>query len=237
MGTRVAPTMANLFMAEIDTQIQKCAIDENLNYIHFYKRYIDDILVIWTGTEEQLKEFITKINLLHHSIKFTCDYNLATRSTTYLDTTIDLNNDVINTDLYQKPTDRVQYLLPNSCHPNHIFTNVPYSLALRILRICSTKEALNKRLTELRQMLISMNNNKKVVENAISKVQNLDRANVLTKVDRKTNKRVVLALTYSPKLPSVPKIIKKHWRTMTKDQKMKKIFPLPPMVAYRQPPT
>jgi hypothetical protein len=37
-------------------------------------------------------------------------------------------------------------------------------------------------------------------------------------------------------LPSVPTIIKKHWKTLTKDQRMNKIFPLPPMVAYRQPP-
>jgi hypothetical protein len=70
MGTRV---MANIFIAEIDTRIQSCAIDENLNHIYFHKRYIDHILVIWKGTEEHLKTFLTKINLLHHSIKFTCD--------------------------------------------------------------------------------------------------------------------------------------------------------------------
>ena len=40
MGTRVAPTMANIFMSEIDNNIQKCARDENLEFIHFYKRYI-----------------------------------------------------------------------------------------------------------------------------------------------------------------------------------------------------
>jgi hypothetical protein len=154
MGTRVAPTMANIFMAEIDILIQNCAIKEKLNFIHFYKRYIDDILVIWTGTETDFKLFITKINMLHHSIKFTCDYNLNTCSTTYLDTPISLSNNVINTDLYRKPTDRVQYLLPSSCHPNHIFSNIPYSLALRILRICSTRENLDKRLTELGQMLL-----------------------------------------------------------------------------------
>jgi hypothetical protein len=85
-------------------------------------------------------------------------------------------------------------------------------------------------------MLVSRSYNRNIVKNAILKVQSLDRANALAKVIRKLNKRVVLALTYSPKLPSVPQIIKKHWRTLTKDQKMNKIFPLPPMVAYKQPP-
>jgi hypothetical protein len=83
---------------------------------------------------------------------------------------------------------------------------------------------------------MSRNYNKKVVNNAISKVRDLDRNIALEKVIRPPNKRTVLALTYNPKLPSVPKIIKKHWRTLTKDQKMHKIFPLPPMVAYKQPP-
>jgi hypothetical protein len=228
--------MANIFMSEIDTKIQNCAKNDNLDFIYYFKRYIDDISVIWTGTVEQFNIFMTKINLLHHSIKFTCDFDIATRSTTYLDTRVCLWNDEINTDLYRKPTDRVQYLLPSSCHPNHIFNNIPYSLALRILRICSSRVTLEHRLTELSAMLISRNYNKNVVKNAISRVKELERNSALIKVIRPPNKRPVFALTYNPKLPSVPKIIKKHWKTLVKDQKMNKIFPLPPMVAYRQPP-
>ena len=51
MGTRVAPTMANIFMASIDNLIQNTSRTENLNHIHFYKRFIDDIFIIWTGSE------------------------------------------------------------------------------------------------------------------------------------------------------------------------------------------
>jgi hypothetical protein len=222
MGTIVALTMANLFIAQIDEQIQKCAVDKNLDYIRYYKRFIDDILIIWTGSEDQLKNLMTKINELHHSIKFTCDYNIEDRSTTYLDTTISLKNNEINTDLYRKPTDRVQYLLPSSCHSNHIFTNLPYYLALRILRICSKTETLNKRLEELKQMLISRNYNKKIINNAIEKVKTLDRKTALLKVTKPTKKRVVLSIRYHPKLLSIRQIIQKHWRTLTKDQKMKK---------------
>jgi hypothetical protein len=228
--------MANIFMAQIDKLIQECALKENLNYILYYKRFIDDILIIWTGTEDQLKNLMSKINKLHHSIKFTCDYNITNKSTTYLDTTISLQNKELNTDLYRKPTDRVQYLLPNSCHPNHIFKNVPYSLALRILRICSNTETLYKRLEELRQMLLSRKCNTKVINNAKEKVKNIDRKTALVKVTKTETKRVVLAMTYNPKLPSVTQIIRKHWRTLTKDQKMLKIYPEPPMVAYKQPP-
>ena len=43
--------------------------------------------------------------------------------------------DNIDVDLYTKPTDTHQYLLPSSCHPKHCSRNVPHSLALRIRRI------------------------------------------------------------------------------------------------------
>jgi hypothetical protein len=178
-----------------------------------------------------------KPNDKDHSIKFTCDYNIKDQSTIYLDTTISLKENEINTDLCRKPTDRVQYLLPNSCHPNHIFTNVHYSLALRILGVCSKTETLDKRLEELRQMLLARKYNKKVINNAIEKVKTLDRTTTLLKVTKTAKKRVVLAITYHPKLPSIRQIVKKHWRTLTKDQKMLRIYPEPPMIAYKQPPT
>jgi peptide-methionine (R)-S-oxide reductase len=95
-----------------------------------------------------------KINNLHETIKFTHSYNFEDKSTTYLDMTIKITNNQIVTDLYRKPTDKVQYLLPSSCHPSHIFKNIPYSLALRLVRICSTKELLDKRLAELETMLL-----------------------------------------------------------------------------------
>ena len=41
MGTRVAPTFANIFMAMIDKMI--LALSKFKMFIHFYKRFIDDI--------------------------------------------------------------------------------------------------------------------------------------------------------------------------------------------------
>ena len=108
--------------------------------ILFFKRFIDDIFLIWTGTVLEFEDFLTEINKLHKTIKFTASYDFESRSTSFLDTVITIKNGLIITDLYRKPTDKVQYLLPTSCHPKHIFKNIPYSLALRLVRICSTKQ-------------------------------------------------------------------------------------------------
>ena len=105
--------------------------------------FIDDIFLLWTGTLEEFNDFLVAINKLHPTIKFTASFDYEKKSTTFLDMTISVINGVIHTDLYKKETDKVQYLLPSSCHPSHIFTNIPYSLALRLVRICSDEETLN----------------------------------------------------------------------------------------------
>ena len=69
MGTRVAPTFANIFMAMIDSKISNCETEN----IHFFKRFI---FIIWTGTEEQFLKFMDKINNLHSTIKFTHSYDI-----------------------------------------------------------------------------------------------------------------------------------------------------------------
>jgi hypothetical protein len=105
MGTRVAPTFANIFMAMIDTKISNCGKE----HIHLSKRFIDDVFIIWTDTEEQFLNFMDEINNLHDTIKFTHSYDLNEKSMTFLDMTIKIAKNQIVTDLYRKPTDKIQY--------------------------------------------------------------------------------------------------------------------------------
>jgi peptide-methionine (R)-S-oxide reductase len=164
-------------MAMIDTKISNC----ETHNIYLFKRFIGDILIIWTGTEEQFLNFMDKINNLHDTIKFTHSYDFKDKSTTYLDMTVKIAKNPIVTDLYRKPTNKVQYLLPSSCHPSHIFKSIPYSLALRLVRICSTQELLDKRENELKTMLFTRKYNKNIINSAIEKAKKLDRNEILQK--------------------------------------------------------
>ena len=102
------------------------------------------------------------------------------------------------------------------------------------MRICSEKENLTKRLEELKELLISREYRKNSVEDAISRVLNLSRKESLKKVEKRNNERPVFVLTYNPALPSVSHVLKKHWRVMMSDPYLKKVFPQPPMVAFRR---
>ena len=111
-------------MAYIDKQIKIAAFLGNVNLILFLKRSIDDILIFWTGTKEEFEAFMVKLNSLHPTIKFTAVYDFEKKSTTFLDTEIRKVDGKIMTDLYRKKTDKIQYLLPTSRHPTHIFNNI-----------------------------------------------------------------------------------------------------------------
>ena len=136
--------------------------------------------MIWLGTHEQLHGFFKEINNINDSIKFTIEHTKkqsdpdpdscpcpAQDSIPFLDTSLSVRNGLISSDLYRKKTDRCQYLLPSSCHPPHCTDNIPYSLALRIQRICTDAEERDQRMSELRDMLLSRGYKRKLIDDNI----------------------------------------------------------------------
>ena len=76
--------------------------------------------MIWTLGEEHLKSFICFLNSIHPTIKFTHEYSNSLHQTLpLLDVQVHLINNHIETNLHTKTTDKHQYLLKTSCHPNH----------------------------------------------------------------------------------------------------------------------
>ena len=96
------------------------------------------------------------------------------------------------------------------------------------------KRKLTKRLSELKTLLISRDYREKSVEDAISRVLKVSRMEAIKKVEKVKNERPVFVLTYNPALPSVSQSLQKHWRVMMTDPYLKKVFPKPPMVAFRR---
>ena len=68
MGTRMAPSYANLFMASLEKQILNTAPSQLKPLI--WKRYIDDIFMIWSHGESSLQNVLHHLNSFHPTIKF-----------------------------------------------------------------------------------------------------------------------------------------------------------------------
>ena len=170
MGSKPAPNYSDIFMARrIDPSIKQLAkiYTEGNVSLRILKRFLDDIFSIFVGTTKNLHKFIEENNKIHHAIKFTMshtsiineDTNLRCscppqHSIPFLDISLSIENGRISTDLYKKLTDRNQYLLTSSCHPNQTTLNIPFSLALRIVRICSVEEQREQRFLELKYFFI-----------------------------------------------------------------------------------
>ena len=257
IGTRVAPVYANIFMAELE---KKMLTEWNGCIPEIWSRYIDDIISMFFCSENQLLKFIEYISSYHPTIKFTCEYRTRTeivktkwknnvlevkrsplgslrpRSIDFLDTTIWINdNGKFETDLFVKSTDRITYLLPQSCHPKFITSNIPYSLGYRLKRICSSNENYKIRLEELRQNLLSRGYKNKVIQTAFDKLNSLTRSDSLKRVAKNNNRdRVMLSITYDPRTTNMSKSIGKHYRFAKRNPDFLRAFPQMPMVGYKR---
>jgi hypothetical protein len=114
MGTNMAPSYANTFMGKFESSIERP--------LSWY-RFIDDVDMKWTQRDEELQNFLSRVNNLHPSIKFT--HEISNTTISFLDTSSSLSEGELSTDLYSKPTDTNQYLLPSSCHPPHVTNSIP----------------------------------------------------------------------------------------------------------------
>ena len=155
---------------------------------------------------------------------------------------------MIRTDLYRKPTDKPRALLPSSAHPNHIPTNIIYSMAFHLLRICDSEDIFEERLAELKNnFLLPRHYKSRIIDNQFKRVRDLPgenfsekRKNALQKKIRNIDpgkKRVKAVFDFNPLLPKISNVLKKHHRTMLSDNpELRDSLPEPPMACLRQGP-
>ena len=204
MGTRMAPSDANLFLAKFETDALLRAPFQP----YIWWRFIDDIFMIWTHSLDDLQTFTTYLNNIHLSFI-----------------------------LYTKPTDKHQYLSQSSCHPRHTKRTIPFSLPLRLRRICSSDETFKLRTNELRTYLNKRGYNPSFLNQEIGRVNGIPRSDAIaTKDTSDTNQpiRVPLVVTYNPALRSVSSIIHKHFNILSSSPRCANVFKATPLVAFRR---
>ena len=120
----------------------------------------------------------------------------------FLDTMISIKEGYLDTDLYKKETDRNQYLLRSSCHVKQTTTAIPYSLSLRIVRICRDPKNWEKHFQNLKRQLLERDYPEKIIDSAIVKARNVPRKFALQKVAKhKQREGPIFAVTHDPRLP------------------------------------
>lgn len=102
-GTRCAPSYVNLYLCG-GWEKDLFAIDDVpnlLGLITSWHRYIDDVLLFWSGTRDELKLFMVTISNNEYNIKFTMTCNL--RRVRFVDLEISVNEDgTLGSSLFRK---------------------------------------------------------------------------------------------------------------------------------------
>ena len=152
----------------------------------------------------KLLEFTDYINDLYPTIKFELVYFESHLNV--LDLTLHFRNGFISTDVYAKPTDSHLYLPFSSSHPSHCKRAVPFGVALRIKRNCSTNDFLQNRCKEYRRYLKSQNYPAELVDKQFDKALSISRSELLSKKVKLDKKVFPLVLDYNPILPDIQKV-------------------------------
>ena len=115
----------------------------------------------------------------------------------FLDVTVSLVEEVIETDLYVKPTDSHQYLQSSSCHPFHCKKGIPYGQALRLSHICSETNSFHKRCNDLERFLLERGYSSKLVRKEILRARKIPRNELLDKEKSQGNdNKLTFNVTY-----------------------------------------
>ena len=210
MGTKVAPSFANIFMADFE---EKWVYTQNPQP-SLWLRYIDDIFMIWDHGKDKLNDFLHHLNTCHRTIKFTSE--ISQTHVNFLDTTVKRDSEhKLYTDLYSKPTDSHNYLLYDSAHPSHLKSSLPYSQLLRVRRICKRTEDFDLNAIIIASHFKRRNYPVDLIEEALIRVRRLNREELLHPTHSQPNQGdttdLFLISEYNPISTPLRDIVKTTW--------------------------
>jgi len=229
MGTPMAPTVANVFMGWHESNLlSKSPVPVDASC---WKRYIDDVFLLWTNTREELDDFVSFINSVHPSIKFTV--TVSTSQVPFLDLEIKFRDRYLISDLHTKETDAHNFVHFRSCHPRHCIKNVPLSQYLRIRRICSLEEDFQFNAAKMTSHFVRRGYPKALLHKAKERAQRASRADTLEHQQKRKTTRVPYVVTHHPGNPPLRGWLRDLLPTLHTSTRMQEVVPEPPVVGER----
>ena len=232
MGTKMAPSFANIFMGVLEQTILSSSPDHLIPLL--WKRFIDDIFLLWTHGEESFHSFIQYLNSFHPTIKFEVTH--STKRVNFLDTTVYITpQHTLQTTLYTKPTDRLPLLHQTSHHPITCKKGLIYSQMLRYRRIITDDKEFEQKAQKLRVALIGRGYKDKDILPHINKASTFTQSQLLSSHSTtNTSRTLPFVIPYNPDLTPLPHILKRHWQYIENDPVLSQIWPNQPVMAYQR---
>ena len=135
----------------------------------------------------------------------------------------------IHTKLFSKKSDTHCYLIPTSCHKDHVVQNIPFGVARRVRQNNSEDTNFEEQRVLYSSHLSRRGYNCKIINDAFNKFSDITNRKDLysVKPDAKNKGKGVtpLVMDNNPALPHVSSIIHRHKHLLEKYESLKTIIP------------
>ena len=206
-------------------KFEKDVFSQNSNLlekIKLWKRFIDDILMLFKGTKSECETLVNWLNSLQPGvIKF--KYQYSTEVIEFLDLKIHLEGGRLKTNLFIKPSNQQLYLDYFSNHPQPCKEGVIYGQAIRILERCSDSNWAQEHLLNLKDKLVDRHYPEKLIKEKFAKAKKRSRHDLIHQPRRggKRDNKVRLIFTHNGGNPPLHKWLRDAKKCLVKNEKAK----------------
>ena len=215
-------------------------IELDSNKIKLWVRYIDDIFVVWQGSQTDFEQFVEECNKLHPTIKFTNE--CSTTQINFLDMTIYKGKNfqdrqTLDIKTFTKPTNKQAYVHGTSFHPAGIGKSIALGESYRALRTNTDKTNFLEQIHRVQNALLSRGYKQKQIKPLIKRIRYKNRHAVIYKnkqTKAQTQSTPTMALTYNSHISQIRQELNQIWLDVQQNPLLKELFPMPPRIALKK---
>ena len=234
-GMKLSPTYACLGMGSFENIVFNSNQDL-LRKIMLWKRFIDDVIMLFKGSKSECQTLVNWLNsLMPGVIKFKHEFSFS--RIVFLDLEIFKEDGCLKTSLHIKPTNKQLYLDYFSNHPTHCKRSIPYCQALRVTERCTDSSDRDGQLSVLKTKFQDRNYPTKLIDTQFEKAKKKERKTLIYQQRRKKDEKddkVRLIFTHSQANPPINKWVRESRYLLNKNDNAKHIGSRI-QVAYKQP--
>ncbi|CAJ0917088.1 unnamed protein product [Ranitomeya imitator] len=217
MGSNMAPPYANIFMDHFELTYVYTH-PSFMSYVIYWRHYIDDVFLIWTGDAETLDNFYRDLNSSLPGLTFSLSHDAV--SMNFLDT----KSSLMNIEKLRRIS--LNSLLKyDSCHPHHIKRALPKSQHVRVDRIVSNPEVSHIRHQEINEKFRTRG----YPDHVLTSNRDTARSDVCPKTPR-----MAFISTFHPLNHLINKCILQHWDILKNAYPQVREFDSKPIICSKR---
>ncbi|XP_078523136.1 uncharacterized protein LOC144792134 [Lissotriton helveticus] len=196
--------------------------------------YIDDLFIIWNGSTSEFDSYFSKLKSNDVGLQFT--HSISKKKIHFLDLTVFIENDQIQTTLYRKKTATNSILHGTSFHPQSLLSSIPYGEFIRMKRNCTKESDAETKIMETSERLKSRGYNNKILKKCKKRVDHKNRTTILASQvkEKESDGSPRFVMTFSKESGIIRNKIQKYWHLISGDPDIGKMAGKEPLISYRK---